>query len=371
MNSRQRLLTALACQTPDRVPISTYELVGYDTHLLENNDPSYAHLMQAIREKTDCLAMWNPGSNERFLCSSANVPIETHQSREGDRVITHSTLHAPKGDLTQTTVREDNINTVWQIEHWCKTLEDVDVALSVPYEPVDYHVNDLARIRAEVGDHGILMASLGDPLLVAAEMMAFGDFTIWAATETEHFAHTICALRERLMENLRRMLAVNVVELYRICGPEYATPPYLPPALFDRFVTPYVAEMTDLIHSKGGKVRLHCHGKIGRVLDMILATGADAIDPCEPPPDGDITLAEVKRRLSGRMCVFGNMELKWLEHGSEEEVTAYVKACMDAAKAGGGYVIMPTAAPINSPLSPKTERNYMRYIDAALEYGAY
>ena len=30
MNSRERLLTALNCEIPDRVPISTYELVGFD-----------------------------------------------------------------------------------------------------------------------------------------------------------------------------------------------------------------------------------------------------------------------------------------------------------------------------------------------------
>jgi hypothetical protein len=356
---------------PDRVPISTYELVGYDSHLLENNDPSYARLMQFTREKTDCLAMWNPASNERFLGTAYPVPMDVRRWREGDRTVTHTTLHTPLGDLTQTTIREDNLNTTWQTEHWCKTSEDVDRALSIPYEPLTYDTSDYARICGEVADHGILMPSLGDPLCMAAELMAFGDFTIWAAKETDHFARTVQQLHERCMENLRRMLSVDVAELYRICGPEYATPPFLPPALFERFVTPYVTDMVDLIHSRGGRARLHCHGKIARVLGMIAATGADAIDPCEPPPDGDLTLAEVKRRLRGRMCVFGNLELKLLEHGSEEEVTAYVKSCMEAAKDGGGYVIMPTAAPINSPLAPKTERNYMRFIEAALELGAY
>jgi uroporphyrinogen-III decarboxylase len=371
MNSRQRILTALKCQAPDRVPISTYELAGYNTQAVENNDPSYFELMQAIREKTDCLAMWNPDSNERFLGTAYPAEMAAQTWREEDRTVTHTTLQTPQGPLTQTIKRLDNLNTPWQTEHWCKTVEDVDRALSLPYVPVTYDASDYARICREVGEHGILMASLGDPLLMAAELMEFGEFTIWAATESAHFERTVRVLHERCMENLRRMLAVNVVELYRICGPEYATPPYLPPALFERFVVPYVAEMVDLIHSHGAQVRLHCHGKIGRVLDMILATGADSIDPCEPPPDGDITLAEVKRRCAGRMCVFGNLELKLLEHGSEAEVAAYVKGCMDAAKAGGGYVIMPTAAPINSPLALQTQRNYVRFIDAALEYGQY
>jgi uroporphyrinogen-III decarboxylase len=236
---------------------------------------------------------------------------------------------------------------------------------------VDYDISDYTRIRTEMGDRGIVMASLGDPLLMAAELMEFGEFTIWAMMETDHFERTVRQLHERCMENLRRMLAVNVVELYRICGPEYATPPYLPPALFQRLVVPYVAEMVDLIHQHGAQVRFHCHGKIGRVLEMILATGADAIDPCEPPPDSDIALMDIKRKLAGRMCVFGNLELKLLEHGTAYEVRSYVRECMTAAKEGGGYVIMPTAAPINSPLSVQTETNYLTFIEAALEYGSY
>lgn len=129
--------------------------------------------------------------------------------------------------------------------------------------------------------------------------------------------------------------------------------------------------MVELVHSFGAKVRLHCHGKIGRVLDMIAATGTDAIDPCEPPPDGDIALAEVKRWVGDRLRVFGNLELKLLEHELAQEVEAAVKLCMDSAKAGGRYVIMPTAAPINVPLARKTEENYIRFIDAAVEHGRY
>ena len=42
-----------------------------------------------------------------------------------------------------------------------------------------------------------------------------------------------------------------------------------------------------------------------------------------------------------------------------------------AGKPGGRFVLMPTAAPINVPLSPKTEKNYRAYIDTALELAPY
>ena len=44
---------------------------------------------------------------------------------------------------------------------------------------------------------------------------------------------------------------------------------------------------------------------------------------------------------------------------------------MAAAKEGGKYVIMPTAAPINIPLETGTAENYKVYINTALEEGVY
>jgi len=371
MNSRERILTALSCRAPDRVPISTYELVGYNSKAFENNDPSYACLMQAIRERTDCICMWDPGSNATFLASSFPAEMDVKEYREGNVTIQKRTLHTREGDLSQTTKVIDGVHTTWQTEHWCKSLDHVNAALSVPYEPLEYDTSDYARIKEEVGDHGIIMTSLADPLWLAADLMSFGNYTVWARTETEHFARIVAAMHERVMENLRRMLEVNMVDLYRICGPEYATPPFLPPEFFKRFVVPYVSEMVDLIHSKEARARFHCHGRIGQLLDMILQTGSDGIDPCEAPPDGDITLREVKKRIGKGMCIFGNLQLKLLEHGTGVNVENAVEECMASAKKGGGYVIMPTAAPIHSPLARKTEENYLRFIEAALEYGKY
>jgi uroporphyrinogen-III decarboxylase len=377
--SRRRLLTALSGGIPDRVPINTYELAGRNSLDWYNRQPSYRSLMDYIRRHTDCITNWNPRTGtdrytceERFLCSDFPVEIETRTEPAGDFQRTTRVCHTPKGDLRSVTQATAAVYTTWQVEHWCKSASDVDKALSVPYQPARYDASDLARVRAELGEHGLVMASIGDPAYLAADLMSFQDYLLWAFEETDHFAHTVAVIAERVMENLRRQLDCCVLDLYRIVGPEYFTPPYLSPAMFQRFVVPHVAEMVRLIHARGGKVRLHCHGKIGRVLDMILETGCDGLDPCEPPPDGDIELQEVQRRCQARgVSVWGNIELKLLEGGTPEQVRAEVRKIMTQAKEGGGLVLMPTAAPINLPLSPRTEANYKAFIDAGLEFGQY
>jgi len=216
------------------------------------------------------------------------------------------------------------------------------------------------------------MASLGDPAYLAADLMCFENYLLWASRETEHFARTVEIIAERVMENLRRQLDCVVVDLYRICGPEYMTPPFLPPVMFERFMLPHLTGMTEIIHERGARVRIHCHGKIGQVLDMIFDTGCDGIDPCEPPPDGDLELDEVKLRcMANGVSVWGNLELRLLEFGTSRQVREEVRKVMDQAKGGGGFVLLPSAAPIGVTLPPRTEENYRAFIDAGLEYGKY
>jgi hypothetical protein len=370
---------ALEGGTPDRVPINTYELAGRNSRDWYNQQPSYRGLMDYVRAHTDCITNWNPRPatdrytcEERFLCSDFPVEIEAHTETAGQFRRTTRTCRTPRGDLRSVTQAAADVYTTWQVEHWCKSTADVDAALSVPYEPARYDASDLARVRAELGDEGLVMASVGDPAYLAADLMSFQDYLMWAFEETDHFARTVASIAERVMENLRRQLDCCVLDLYRIVGPEYFTPPYLPPAMFQRFIVPHVTTMTRLIHERGGKVRLHCHGKMRHVLDLILETGCDGIDPCEPPSDGDIDLDEVKRRCQPRgVSVWGNLELKLLEQATLARIRAEVQQVMDQAKAGGGFVLMPTAAPINLPLSPKTEANYKAFIDAGLEFGSY
>ena len=159
--------------------------------------------------------------------------------------------------------------------------------------------------------------------------------------------------------------------LFRICGPEYATPPYLSPEYFEKFVCKYDKEFIRLIRESGNFSRIHSHGKISSVFDKILDMAPDGLDPIEAPHNGDILFKDAKARSKGKLCLFGNIQLRDLENAKPLEMEKIVKYCMADAKEGGRYVIMPTAAPINVPLSPITERNYGIFIEAALRYGKY
>ncbi len=367
LSSRERLLRCLHHEPTDRVPISTYELVGWNKNAWENKEASYSRLMRAIRTKTDCIYMLDPD------WKSPTAPGEEVETwRQGKSTFTRTTYRSSKGDLTSLHRRDDDLHTRWTLEHLLKNIEDIDRYLAIPYEPPELDMAPFLSEREALGHKGVMMISVDDPICVAAELFEMGQFLSYAVTNEREITYFLDRIHERQMDCLRKILRHNVRDvIFRICGPEYATPPYLPPAYFRKYVTPYLERICRAVREAGGFARVHSHGKIARVLDQVVASGAQGLDPIEPPPDGDIELSEVKRRYGDRLCLFGNIELRELEHSSREKVDALVKRAMDEAKEGGGFVLMPTAAPINVPLSKKTGENYLQYIESGLKYGTY
>lgn len=367
MTSRERLLRCIRHEPIDRVPISTYELVGWNPDSFENNQPSYKTLMDVIREKTDCVYMLNPGERNVNL-----QPTDVQTWREGKSVYTRRTFATSKGDLSMLQREDDDVYTVWTIEHLLKDLSDIEKYLSLPYTPSEFDMADFYRRQEALGDKGVMMITVEDPICQAAELFEMGEFLTYAITEPEVIHSFMDAIYERQSADLDNLLKNDVRDIIiRVCGPEYATPPYMNPTYYEELVTRFLKPICRKIREAGGIPRIHSHGKIGKIIDQFAQTDAMAIDPVEQPPDGDITLAEVKKRYGKQFCLFGNLELKELETSTPERIDQLVREAMESAKEGSGFVLMPTASPINTPLSRRTQKNYFQMIESAYRYGQY
>jgi Uroporphyrinogen decarboxylase (URO-D) len=267
------------------------------------------------------------------------------------------------------TRRDPDINTVWTTEHLLKDLDDLDAFLELPEceagAPID--ATPLLKAEAALGDSGIAMIDTPDPLCLAALLFDLGQYTVIAMTEPERF--------HRLLERFSRMLLDKTAEvaealpgrLWRIYGPEFAAPPYLPTRLFRQYVCRYVTPMIEIIHRSGGYARVHSHGRLKDILDDIVAMGADAVDPLEPPPQGDVELAYVRRRYGKQLVLFGNLEIADIENLPTAQFAEKVKRALDEGMAGDGrgFVLMPSASPYGRVLSSLTLKNYETIIRLA------
>jgi uroporphyrinogen-III decarboxylase len=125
--------------------------------------------------------------------------------------------------------------------------------------------------------------------------------------------------------------------------------------------------MVKAIHQHGGFARLHSHGNLHDILDDIVATGCMGLDPVEPPPQGDVSLAYVRERYGEQLVLFGNLEANDLENESTSVFEKRIRTALNEGTGGKGFVLMPSAAPYGRTLTPNVVPNYEAMIRLAEE----
>lgn len=367
MTRRERLLNSLTGKPVDRPPVSFYELNGLDENPADPDpfnifaDPSWKPLLDLTRDQTDRIVMRGVGTRAIQPDALAELTTDETQIEQGSRFI-RRTVRAPGRKLTQRTRQDPDVNTVWTLEHLLKDSDDLHAFLRLPPRAFQGTVDPTPVLAAEaaLGDSGIVMIDTPDPLCLAASLFDMAEYTVTALTEPVLFRALLERFATWLLPHTAAVAAALPGRLWRIYGPEYAAPPYLPPHLFREYVGTFVTPMIAAIHRHGGYARIHCHGNVQAILPDIVAMGADALDPLEPPPQGDVELRDVRRRYGRELTLFGNLEIADLENLPPERFAEKVRRALDEGTAGDGrgFVLMPSACPYGRQLAARTLRNY-------------
>ena len=153
-----------------------------------------------------------------------------------------------------------------------------------------------------------------------------------------------------------------------VLGDDYAHNfgPLMSPAMFERFITPRDKRMIDLIHAEGAFCIKHTDGNIYSILDLLVATGPDAVNPIEPV--AGMELKKVKALVGDKVCIAGNIDCgRLLSHGAVEGVREAVRRAIADAAGGGGFILTSSNS-IHSSCKPE---NFVAMIEACREFGAY
>jgi uroporphyrinogen decarboxylase len=112
--------------------------------------------------------------------------------------------------------------------------------------------------------------------------------------------------------------------------------PFLSPAQFREFVTPYLARLCALTRQRGAIPMMHSDGQLMPVLDQIMEAGPAVLQSIDPMAGMDI--AEVKRLTYGKMALMGNVRCDYLQHGTREQIRESAEYCLKHGAPGGGYI---------------------------------
>ncbi len=374
LTRHDRLMGTLRGEPVDRPAVSFYEIGGFKVDSEDPdpyniyNAPDWRSLLQLAEQHTDLIRLMSPvraRSVDPTGSASSSVRQEFFKEEsweEADCRFTRTTVTVAGRTMVQATRRDRDLDTVWTTEHLLKNVDDLKAYLKIPdeafAETVD--VSALEAEEAELGDRGIVMIDTEDPLCAAASLFSMEEYTIIAMTEPALFHQLVEKMAKRIHERTQQVSRLLPGRLWRIYGPEYATPPYLPPRLFEEYVVRYAGPMVCMIQAHGGFARIHSHGRLKDVLDLIAAMEPDALDPIEPPPQGDVELSYVRKRYGEQLVLFGNIEITDIENLSPDRFEEKVKRALaeGTAGAGRGFVLMPSAAPFGRTISSTTLRNY-------------
>lgn len=377
MTRYERLMNSIKGVPVDRPPVSFYEING--TEDINNpdsfniyNDHSWKTLIELARDCTDRIVQLHIPFKE---ASSDELPpgiVKKETVQDAESIYTTTTISAGRHKLVAKNRIDKDVNTLWRIEHLLKSKEDLEAYLSLPM-PDKSVTPDITKFIAKetlLGDTGIAMICIGDPLGFAALLFNMEEYTIIALTEKELFHRLLARFSEIIIPQIRAVANALPGRLWRIAGPEFASPPYLPPDLFREYVTDYDTEIVDIIKKSGGYPRIHSHGNLRKILDHIAATNCTGLDPIEPQPQGDVSLAYVRERYGKQMTLFGNLEASDIENLPSEKLEEKILTALNEGTAGDGrgFVLMPSACPYGRKLSAQSMKNYEKIVEVINRY---
>ena len=198
----------------------------------------------------------------------------------------------------------------------------------------DIHLID--RIRERTGDRYFLMRH-GD-----------ATFSIPDGTQMTNFVYRLydepgkvkAEAQQRVvlaLERAQKLARHGGLDGFALCADYcFNSGPFLSPAQFSEFITPYLVQLIAGYRSLGFYVIKHTDGNIMPILDQLLEANPHALHSLDP--QGGVDIAEVKRLCGDRVCLIGNVNCGLLDTGTDEQVVASVRYALTHGMPGGGYI---------------------------------
>jgi len=166
---------------------------------------------------------------------------------------------------------------------------------------------------------------------------------------------------------LARGLVAHRVDAVKVSSP-YAGSGFISPRFYREFVMPYEGRVAASVREMGVPAYVHTCGAVNDRLEMMVEAGFSGIECLDPPPLGNVELAEAKRRVGEHAFIKGNIDPVHVLLGkSLREVRRDAASRLEVGKPGGSYILS-TACSI-APRTPP--ENIQALAEAAEEFGTY
>jgi uroporphyrinogen decarboxylase len=322
MTSRERVLTALAHQPPDRTPCDFWA-----------EPPTWNRLFSHVSHRDKDRLLDDLGVDVRHLETTSpperEVTPGVFQNFWGERFIQRPTPWGP--------MREDVKGALAE----ARNLSELE-AFAWP-RPDCLDRSGLAEQCRRHPEHALLYG-FADVWQRPALVRGWEEFFI-DLVERPEWVHFLCRMfTDFYLEDYTRAAEVTDgrIDLYLVIsdlgsqrGPLISKP------MFREFVAPYLKEMVERIHALGARVLFHSCGAIRPLIPELIGLGIDVLDPIQPV--GPTMQPEsLKTAFGDRLCFHGGIDTQQLlPHGTPDQIAAEARRYCEVLGNGGGYILGP------------------------------
>lgn len=264
------------------------------------------------------------------------------------------------GYVSQDTEEEHGI----EVESPIKTWEDYE-----RYTPPDLHSPErYASIEQTLRDYPekAVIVHLNDVFSLPRYWMGYENLLMAIAAEPELVSALVDLSVKVNLEMAKEIVARGVKIVYT--GDDYAgnIGPLMSPRHFRKLFYPGLCRVMGGFKELGLYVIKHTDGNLWPIIDMIVDSGIDCLDPIDPQAGMD--LARVKALYGGRIALKGNVDCaELMTFGTPDQVVEATKEALRQGAPGGGFILSSSNS-IHSAVKPE---NYQAMLLTLQEYGRY
>lgn len=358
MNSRDRVYAALSLEEPDRVP--TMELAVSVDVLFQavGSQPPKVNFSQILSEgvpKPILDALVEVGLDGYCLWL---IPFQMVRVEDG-------LLRDPLGRLFKFSPSAPSTSgNLFYVGGWVKSRERMDQLPRLdPYDPMLLSMLEETLRNAE-DRLAVIPATIG--LMEAVfEPMGFETFS-YALYRDVGFVESMFDRIEEYLLGFIRVISeydVDAVLFGDDSGDRHG--PFMKPEYYRRLVLPRLRRLVGECHRRGLIYIEHTDGNVKPLLDMLVDAGVDALQSWEP--NAGMNLRYGKEKYGGRLCIIGNVDVGLLSSASPQQISRYVKKCIEEAAPGGGYIVSASNT-VHDKVNP---RNWRVQVETTVKHGSY
>lgn len=378
LNSRERLLTVLHGEIPDRVPVSPFVQEEFLSYMFPNE------VVDRIKSAVKCAEHFDFDVMARhrlfydyphFIKKSyKNWEIKEKKYIENGYFYEVFQIITPEKTLEQIEVRpnSDYLSSTMPMTKKYIIGDRSDLEVFKKYFPaldkdsIDKMKTFLSWAKVQIGNRG-LSAPWGLSVFnLAARFRNIENLLIDPFIDEEFYIDymntltNICIKYDYLLSNANR-------EVISFHG-NIANSGLIGKDFFENNVLPYEQKVVEAIHQAGSYTLYHNCGKADILQESYVKMGLTAWETVAETPRGDNELKKAKTKIGDKIVLVGNLDqVDFLKNANRNEIYENVERIMQIGKPGGRYIFS-----CSDYLEKETPlENVKAMIDSAKEFGKY